>query len=157
MSEQVVKNSISKEDLQKCTEFFQNDLFSIYRKVQWFGMLITLLGFLLIVRKEFFIWPIAHLGFCLLIAFSLGVVHIKMRFCFLLKRIDKYLLIAQLQHRWLSGTKSFKRAMSLEPSIPLNYFFKRTYVYWATGEWMVSLGFFILYSSIKRVDQASPR
>jgi hypothetical protein len=143
-------NSIPKEYFKKGITFFQNDIFLAHKKVQWFLMPIIIFLIFLIIKKEFYVWVLLHLGLCFLITFWLARIHIEKRLFFFLKHfskhIDKYLVIMNLQSQWLSKSKSIREAFSIDWSVPVKYFLKRDCIYWKTGEALISIGFFVLYS-----------
>ena len=51
-----------------------------------------------------------------------------------------------MQHQWLSGSENTKQEVSSGEAVPLKYFIKRAGLYWSTGEAVISIGFFMLYS-----------
>ncbi|MEW6104202.1 MAG: hypothetical protein AB1630_10415 [bacterium] len=142
--------SMSKEDLQKGIKFFEYDNFS-YPPPSGFWVFIPImifLIFLIILKQGVYVWVcvILHLFLCFLIAFWLGrKYYIESRLVFFLKHIEKYLPLKDLQDQWLSQTFTghFFRELFV---IPYRYMLKRECVDWRTGEVIISLKFFILYS-----------
>jgi hypothetical protein len=138
--------TVSKEDLERLISFIENDFFSIYRKTHWVFMVIMLILIFIIVGRKYIPYALVHVITCLIVAFLLAHIHIRKRTCLIFRNAHKYIPVAELQHRWLSKTKSMKQSFSMEWSLPLKYFHARSSIYWKTGEAIFSWGFFVLYA-----------
>ncbi|MEW6104201.1 MAG: hypothetical protein AB1630_10410 [bacterium] len=127
-------NKISKEDLQKGTEFFERDMFWTNPKEAWFfEPIMIFLIFLIILKQGAYVWicVILHLLSCVLIAFWLGRIHIESKLIFFLKHIENYLPFEDLlKDGWLF--------------VQIRYMLKKGWIYWTSA--IISLKFFILYS-----------
>jgi len=138
--------TVSKEGLERLISFIENDFFSIYRRTHWIFMVIMLILMFTIVGGKYVPYALVHVSICLTMAFLLARIHIRKRVCLIFRMAHKYIPSAELQHRWLSKTKSVKQSFSMEWSLPLEYFRARSSIYWKSGEAILSLGFFVAYA-----------
>ena len=141
----IMEDSTSKERL-KFVFFFQNYLF---QPLFWLQMCITpiLVGLIvfLVIKGRLQLLMVPHMFLCYSVAFLLGIRNIKRRLKFFSKNYGKFSSLANLQEKWLK-LKSAKKIFSSEVFVSPKYVFYRDYKFWTSGEALIALSFFVLYS-----------
>lgn len=146
MRQSNIMENFSSEERMKFVFFFQNYFF---QPLFWGQMCITpiLIGFIvfLIIKGRLQVLMIPQMFLCYSVAFWLGIRNIKRRLIFFSNNYGKFSSLANLQEKWLK-LKSAKKIFSSEVLVSPKYVFYRDYKFWTSGEALIALSFFVLYS-----------